>query len=168
MINRWMGDIALLLQARIGVTSALIVWAAVVVIASLTTFVFLCVACYDWLSLQWGAALAGLAMASAFLVIALIGAAFSRVTPPRQTARDACTRCTGTGVSAPIARSKNSWRRNAGRSYVWLATRRNAGPGSRSRGSIDACKPTATASVRPIAAVRILGALGHVNLRSAN
>ena len=78
MINRWMGDIALLLQARIGVTSALIVWAAVVVIASLTTFVFLCVACYDWLSLQWGAALAGLAMASAFLVIALIGAAFSR------------------------------------------------------------------------------------------
>ena len=76
MINRWMGDIALLIQARIGVTSALIVWAAVVVIASLMTFVFLCVASYDWLSLQWGAALAGLAMATAFLVIALIGAAF--------------------------------------------------------------------------------------------
>ena len=61
MINRWMGDIALLIQAKTGVTSALIVWAAVVVIASLTAFIFLCVAGYDWLSLQWGAAFAGLA-----------------------------------------------------------------------------------------------------------
>jgi len=76
MINRWMGDIALLLQAKTGVTSALIVWAAVAVIASLAAFVFLCVAGYDWLSLRWGAAFAGLAMASAFLVIALIGATF--------------------------------------------------------------------------------------------
>jgi hypothetical protein len=76
MINRWMGDVALLIQAKIGVTSALIVWAAVVVIASLTAFVFLCVTGYDWLSRQLGAAFAGLSMASAFLVIALIGATF--------------------------------------------------------------------------------------------
>jgi hypothetical protein len=76
MINRWIGDIALLLQAKIGVTSALIVWAGVVVIASLTAFVFLCVSGYDWLSPLLGAAFAGLSMASAFLVIALIGAAF--------------------------------------------------------------------------------------------
>ena len=76
MINRWMGDIALLVQAKTGVTSGLIVWAAVVVIASLTAFIFLCVAGYDWLSLQWGAAFAGLAIAGAFLAIALIGAIF--------------------------------------------------------------------------------------------
>ncbi len=76
MINRWIGDIALLIRAKIGVTSGLIVWAAVVVIASLTAFIFLCVSGYDWLSLQLGEAFAGLAMASAFLVIALIGAAF--------------------------------------------------------------------------------------------
>ncbi len=76
MINRWMGDVALLIRAKIGLTSALIVWAAVVIIASLTAFVFLCVTGYDWLSLQLGAAFAGLSMASAFLVIALIGATF--------------------------------------------------------------------------------------------
>jgi hypothetical protein len=76
MITRWIGDIALLLQAKTGATSGLIVWVSVVVIASLTAFVFLCVAGYDWLSLQWGAAFAGLSMASAFLVIALIGATF--------------------------------------------------------------------------------------------
>lgn len=66
MITRWIGDIALLLQAKTGATSGLIVWVSVVVIASLTAFVFLCVAGYDWLSLQWGAAFAGLSMASAF------------------------------------------------------------------------------------------------------
>ncbi len=33
MINRWMGDVALLIRAKIGLTSALIVWAAVVIIA---------------------------------------------------------------------------------------------------------------------------------------
>ncbi len=76
MINRWMGDIALLIQAKTGLTSGLIVWAAVVVIASPTALVFLCVAGYDWLSLQWGAAFAGLSMASAFLLVALIGATF--------------------------------------------------------------------------------------------
>lgn len=76
MINRWIGDIALLFQAKTGVTSALIVWAGVVVIASLAAFVFLCVTGYDWLSLQLGATFSGLAMASVFLVIALIGCAF--------------------------------------------------------------------------------------------
>jgi hypothetical protein len=76
MINRWIGDIALLFQAKTGVTSALIVWAGVVVIASLAAFVFLCVTGYERLSLQLGATFAGLAMASVFLVIALIGAAF--------------------------------------------------------------------------------------------
>ncbi len=116
MINRWMGDIALLIQAKTGLTSGLIVWAAVVVIASLTAFVFFCVAGYDWLSLQWGAAFAGLSMASAFLVIALIGAICARgVTPPRKTARDACTRHTIRGVDVPVAQSENSWRCPAGR-----------------------------------------------------
>src|SRR5271154_6315527 len=76
MINRWMNDIALSIQAKIGVTSAFIVWAAVGGISSLTAFVFLCVTGYDWLSLQLGAAFAGLSMAGGFLVIALIGAAF--------------------------------------------------------------------------------------------
>jgi hypothetical protein len=87
MINRWMGDIGLLIQTKIGVTSAFIVWAVVVAIASVTTFVFLCLTGYDWLSLQLGAAFAGLAMASVFLVIALIGAAFCATSRQRAKQR---------------------------------------------------------------------------------
>ena len=95
MINRWMGDIALLIQAKTGVTSALIVWAAVVAIASLTAFVFLCVVGYDWLSLQLGAAFAGLAMASVFLVIALIGATFFAASRRRAKQRAMLARAQG-------------------------------------------------------------------------
>lgn len=92
MINRWMGDIALLIQAKSGVTSAVIAWSTVVVTALLMVVAFLCVAGYDWLSLQLGAVFAGSDTAGAFLVIALIGAICARgVTPPRKTACDACT-----------------------------------------------------------------------------
>jgi len=87
MVNRWMADIALLLQAKTGATLALIVWAAVVVIAALTAFVFFCVAGYDWLSLQWGATFAGLAMAGIFLLFALVGAAVCAVSRRRTQER---------------------------------------------------------------------------------
>jgi hypothetical protein len=74
MLKSWMRDIALAIQARSGVTAALLVWLAVIAVASLTAFVFLCVAAYVWLSLQLGAVFAGLAMAGIFVLIALIGA----------------------------------------------------------------------------------------------
>lgn len=76
MINRWMGDIALLIQAKTGVASALFVWAGVVLVAMVTAFAFLCVASYSWLSLRVGGPFAGLSMASASLVIALIATTF--------------------------------------------------------------------------------------------
>jgi uncharacterized membrane protein len=74
MLRSWMRDITLSLQARSGVTPALLVWVAIVGLALLTAFVFLCVAGYSWASLQLGAVFGGLAVASVFLLIALIAA----------------------------------------------------------------------------------------------
>ena len=67
-------DIFLALQARSGVSPATLVWGAVMVLASMTTFVFLCIALYGWLSLQLGAINASLAAAGIFIVIAAFGA----------------------------------------------------------------------------------------------
>jgi hypothetical protein len=74
MLKSWMRDITLAIQARSGVSLALLVSAAVIVVGSLTAFVFLCVAAYDWLAVQWGNIVAGLAMAGIFVLIAVIGA----------------------------------------------------------------------------------------------
>jgi hypothetical protein len=73
MLKSWMRDIALAIQARSGTTPAVMVWIAIVAFAALTTFVFLCVAAYDWLALQAGGIIAGLIMAGVFLLIAIIG-----------------------------------------------------------------------------------------------
>jgi hypothetical protein len=73
MLKSWMRDITLAVQARSGVSPAFIVWLAVVVLATLTAFVFLCVAAYDGLALQVGNVFAGLIMAGVFALIALLG-----------------------------------------------------------------------------------------------
>jgi hypothetical protein len=65
-------DIFLVVQARSGVSPAMFVWAAVMVLASLTAFIFLCVALYRWLSLQLGGVIASLVVAGIFIVIAAI------------------------------------------------------------------------------------------------
>jgi hypothetical protein len=70
MIKSWMRDLALAIQAKTGATPALLVWLAVVLLASLTAFAFLCVAGYDWLALQFGGIFAGLMVAGFFLLIA--------------------------------------------------------------------------------------------------
>jgi hypothetical protein len=56
------------------VTPALFVWLAIIAIALLTAFAFLCVAGYVWASAQLGPVFGGLAAAGVFLLIALIGA----------------------------------------------------------------------------------------------
>ena len=66
--------ITLAIQARSGASPAMFVWDAVIVVASLTAFIFLCVALYEWLSLQLGAVIASLVVAGIFVVIAVIGA----------------------------------------------------------------------------------------------
>jgi len=87
MFKSWMHDITLAIQARSGVSPALFVSLAVVAVASLTAFVFLCVAAYAWLSLQFGAIYAGLIEAGAFVVIALLGAVVLSVSRRRTKQR---------------------------------------------------------------------------------
>jgi hypothetical protein len=74
MLKGWMRYITLSIQARSGVTPALFVWLAIIAIALLTAFAFLCVAGYVWASAQLGPVFGGLAAAGVFLLIALIGA----------------------------------------------------------------------------------------------
>jgi len=72
-----MHDIALAVQARSGVTPGLFVWLAVIVIAAIAAFIFLCVAAYAWLSLLVGAVFAALIMAGIFVLIVTIAAVIS-------------------------------------------------------------------------------------------
>jgi hypothetical protein len=86
MLKNVMRDVALSIQAKSGFTPALLVWLAVVALALITAFAFLCVAGYTWLTLQLGATFAGLAMAGVFLLIALIAVTAAAVV--RRTARE--------------------------------------------------------------------------------
>ena len=86
MLKSWMHDITLALQARSGATPGLFVWLAIVAVASLTAFVFLCVAGYDRLALELGNVFAGLVMAGIFVLIAVIGTIVAAMS--RRRARD--------------------------------------------------------------------------------
>jgi hypothetical protein len=85
MLKNWLHDITLSVQAKSGVTPSLLIWFAIVALALVSGFVFLCVAGYTWLSLQLGPVFGGLAMAGVFLLIALIAATAAAVA--RRSAR---------------------------------------------------------------------------------
>jgi hypothetical protein len=102
MLKGWMHDITLAIQARSGASAALFVWMAIIAFASLSAFVFLCIAAYDWLSLQLGGVLAGLIMAGIFVLIAAIGAIFSAFARRRARERAILER-------AARARASSSW-----------------------------------------------------------
>ena len=73
MLKRFTRQITLAVQARTGASSAVFVWAAVMLFAALTCFVFLCVSLYQWLSIQFGGVFGGLAAAAIFMVFAALG-----------------------------------------------------------------------------------------------
>jgi uncharacterized membrane protein len=73
MFKGLMHDMVLAVQTRTGITTSFIAWLIVVALAALTAFAFLCVAAYDWLSLQMSSVYAGLVMAAVFVLIAVIG-----------------------------------------------------------------------------------------------
>jgi hypothetical protein len=73
MFKSLMRDMVLAVQTRTGITTSFIVWFAIVALAALTAFAFLCVAAYDWLSLHMASVYAGLVMAAIFVVIAIVG-----------------------------------------------------------------------------------------------
>jgi hypothetical protein len=77
MFKSLMRETTLSIQARNGMSAAVVVWTAVIAFASLTAFVFLCVAGYAWLSLRFDSVIAGLIMAGIFVMVALIAATIS-------------------------------------------------------------------------------------------
>lgn len=74
MLKGWMHDMTLAIQVRSGASPALFAWIAIVILATLTAFLFLCVAGYHWFAFQFGPVYAALIMAAIFVLIAAIGA----------------------------------------------------------------------------------------------
>jgi hypothetical protein len=74
MLKSWMRDIKLAIQVKSGASPALFIWIGIIALATLSAFVFLCVAAFEWFSVLVGSVFAGLIMAGIFIVIAAIGA----------------------------------------------------------------------------------------------
>jgi hypothetical protein len=87
VLKNFTRDIMLAMQAKSGLNSVWFVCVAVALFAALTTFVFLCVAGFDWLLPQFGAVYAALIMAGGFAVVALIGIAAAAISRQRTRAR---------------------------------------------------------------------------------
>jgi hypothetical protein len=87
MLKNWLRDLRLAIQAKSGATTGVLIWLAVVAVAAIFAFVFLCVAAFAWLSLQVGSIFAGLIMAGIFLVIALFGLSVSALLRKRARER---------------------------------------------------------------------------------
>lgn len=102
MLKNWLRDIALMVQARSGVTTGFFFCLAIVALAALTAFVFLCVAGYDWFAMKAGPVFAGLIMAGIFVVIALIVALIAAMARRRARERAILAR-------AARAHSSSSW-----------------------------------------------------------
>src|SRR5580704_7394580 len=77
MLKNVTREITLAIQARNGMSVAVIVWLAIMAVALLTAFIFLCVAGYDWLALRYDSVTAGLIMAAIFVAVAVIAAVVS-------------------------------------------------------------------------------------------
>ena len=75
MLQSWKHELILFIRARTGATLSLFVWSGLALFASLAAVVFLCVALYDWLSLQLGDVYAGLVVAGLFMATAMLAAA---------------------------------------------------------------------------------------------
>src|SRR5580704_6321322 len=77
MLKNLTREITLAIQARNGMSVAVVAWLAVMAVALLAAFVFLCATGYDWLSLRYGSIDAGLIMTGIFVVVAVIAALVS-------------------------------------------------------------------------------------------
>ncbi len=77
MLKSLTREITLAIQAKSGASAAVVVWLAVMTLALLTAFAFLCVAGYAWFAAQFGTVFAGLIMTGIFVAIALIAALIS-------------------------------------------------------------------------------------------
>jgi hypothetical protein len=82
-----MRDAMLVLQSRSGITPAAFAMFGVAILALIAAFAFLCVAGYDWLSLQFGALDAALIVAGGFIVVAIIAIVAGGISRRRARAR---------------------------------------------------------------------------------
>jgi hypothetical protein len=67
-------EIGLAIQARTAMNMTAVVWMAVMGLAVLMAFLFLCISGYDWLSQRYGNVAAGLIMTGIFVAIAIVAA----------------------------------------------------------------------------------------------
>jgi hypothetical protein len=72
MLKNLMHEMLLSVQSRTGITASFIVCLCIIALTGITSFAFLCVAGYEWLSIQVGSVYAGLIMAGVFFLIASI------------------------------------------------------------------------------------------------
>jgi hypothetical protein len=77
MLKTLTREITLSIQARNGASAAVMVWLAVMTVALLAAFAFLCVAGYDWFAVQFGSVVAALVMTGIFVLIAILAAIVS-------------------------------------------------------------------------------------------
>lgn len=72
MLKSLMHEAVLSVQTRTGITAPLLALFAVIALATLTAFAFLCVAGFAWFALEFGNVYAALLMAGIFVLIALV------------------------------------------------------------------------------------------------
>lgn len=77
MLKTLTREITLSIQSRNGASAAVMVWLAVMTLALLSAFAFLCVAGYDWFAVQFGSVVAALIMTGIFVLIAILAAIVS-------------------------------------------------------------------------------------------
>jgi hypothetical protein len=74
MFKGLMREVTLAIQSKTGATPAVFVWLALVAIASVAAFTFLCVTAYVWLATLFGSVFAGLIVAGFFILLAAFAA----------------------------------------------------------------------------------------------
>ncbi len=120
MLKNLQNNIVLWLQAKTGLSVGFVISLAVAGGAVLVTFVFLCVTGYAWASIQLGPVFGGLAMAGAFLFIAVVGAAASAIARARTRQRAIMDRAArAQGMGALIDPKALSLAMQAGRALGW-------------------------------------------------
>jgi nitrate reductase gamma subunit len=100
MLKGWIHDIVLSLQAKSGITAGFLIWMGVFLVSLLAALIFLCVAAYEWLALQFGSIHAGIIMAGIFVLIAVIAALFSAMLRRRAKERAILARAARAQASA--------------------------------------------------------------------
>ena len=71
-MSGWLRYFTLKAQESTGLSSQILIWAIVAVVAVVATVIFLLIAAYVWLADRYGGAIAGLVLAGVFALIALI------------------------------------------------------------------------------------------------